>query len=66
MAKLYLDGIDIDVSQFVSPEEVEELEKAKLMLENPTALKSYYDYFEEKVAYDKIRFGLAILEKQKR
>ena len=65
LAKLYLDGADIDVSQFVSDEEVEELQKAKTTLENPSALKSYYDYFEEKIAYDKIRFGLAILEKKK-
>jgi len=65
LAKLYLDGADIDVSQFVSDEEVEELQKAKTTLENPSALKSYYDYFEEKIAYDKIRFGLAILENKK-
>ncbi|PXY47397.1 DNA helicase RecQ [Flavobacterium hydrophilum] len=65
LAKLYLDGVDIDVSQFISDDEVAQLEKAQAELENPNALKPYYDHFEEKMGYDKIRFGLAVLEKQK-
>lgn len=65
LAKLYLDGIDIDVSQFISDEEVTLLQKAQIELENPNALKPYFDHFEEKMGYDKIRFGLAVLEKQK-
>lgn len=65
LAKLYLDGIDIDVSQFISDEEVTLLQKAQIELENPNALKPYFDHFEEKMGYDKIRFGLAVLEKKK-
>lgn len=65
LAKLYLDGVDIDVSQFISDEEVTLLQKAQIELENPNALKPYFDHFEEKMGYDKIRFGLAVLEKQK-
>nr|WP_315239620.1 DNA helicase RecQ [uncultured Flavobacterium sp.] len=65
LAKLYLDGVDIDVSQFISDEEVLQLEKARTELENPNALKPYFDHFEEKMGYDKIRFGLAVLEKKK-
>lgn len=65
LAKLYLDGIDIDVSQFISDQEVELLQKAQIELENPNALKPYFDHFEEKIGYDKIRFGLAVLEKRK-
>jgi ATP-dependent DNA helicase RecQ len=64
LAKLYLDGVDIDVSQFISDDEVAQLEKAQNELENPNALKPYYDHFEEKMGYDKIRFGLAVLEKR--
>lgn len=63
LAKLYLDGIDIDTSQFISDNEVEQLQKAKIELENPNALKPYFEHFEEKMGYEKIRFGLAILEK---
>lgn len=65
LAKLYLNGVDIDVSQFISDEEVTLLQKAQIELENPNALKPYFDHFEEKMGYDKIRFGLAVLEKQK-
>ncbi|MNY70809.1 hypothetical protein D3C86_2090170 [compost metagenome] len=64
MAKLYVDGNDIDLSQFVSEEEILQIEKAQIELENPNALRPYFDYFEEKMSYDKIRFGLAFLERK--
>ena len=65
LAKLYIDGNDIDLSQFVSEEEVMQLHKAQVELEYPSALKPYYDHFEEKLSYNKIRLGLAIVEKNK-
>ncbi|MGE8341848.1 ATP-dependent DNA helicase RecQ [Flavobacterium sp. ACN2] len=64
LAKLYVDGNDIDLSQFVSEEEILQIEKAQIELENPNALRPYFDYFEEKMSYDKIRFGLAFLERK--
>ncbi|MDR6763449.1 ATP-dependent DNA helicase RecQ [Flavobacterium sp. 2755] len=64
LAKLYVDGNDFDLSQFVSDKEIIEIEKAQLELENPSALRPYYEYFEEKMSYDKIRFGLAFLERK--
>lgn len=63
LAKLYVDGHDLDLSQFVSENEITEIEKAQIELEKPTALKPYFDYFEEKMSYDKIRFGLAYIER---
>ncbi|MEZ7505582.1 DNA helicase RecQ [Flavobacterium sp. Arc2] len=66
LAKLYLDGEAIDLYQFVSEDEVSLISKAKLQLESPTTLKPYYDYLEEKIAYDKIRLALAIIEKERR
>ena len=33
-------------------------------LENPNALKPYFEYFEEQLPYDKIRLALAIIEKE--
>jgi len=65
LAKLYVDGEDIDMSQFVTDNEVKQLHKAQVELEYPTALKPYYDYFEEKLSYDKIRLGLAVVERNK-
>ncbi|CAM4011475.1 DNA helicase RecQ [Flavobacterium weaverense] len=64
LAKLYLDGSAIDLKTFVSTEEVSEIAIAKQKLESPVALKPYFDYFEEKIDYGKIRLGLAILEKE--
>jgi superfamily II DNA/RNA helicase len=33
-------------------------------LQNPNALKPYFEYFEEQLPYDKIRLALAIIEKE--
>ncbi|WJS93700.1 DNA helicase RecQ [Flavobacterium johnsoniae] len=64
LAKLYVDGNNIDLSQFVSDDEILNIEKAQIELENPNALRPYFEYFEEKMSYDKIRFGLAFLERK--
>ncbi|MCK8142731.1 DNA helicase RecQ [Flavobacterium sp. I-SCBP12n] len=64
LAKLYLDGVYIDLKAFVSDDEVNNIAKAKIKLESPATLKPYFDYFEEKMDYGKIRLALAILEKE--
>lgn len=64
LAKLYVDGQDFDLSQFVSGDEIAAIEKAQIELEKPSTLKPYFDYFEEKMSYDKIRFGLAFIERK--
>jgi ATP-dependent DNA helicase RecQ len=66
VAKLYLDGANIDLFQFVSKEEVILVKQAKTKLESPATLKPYFDFFEEKIAYDKIRLALTIIEKENR
>ncbi|KIA97250.1 DNA helicase RecQ [Flavobacterium sp. KMS] len=63
LAKLYVDGHDINLSDYVSDAEVIQIRKAQVKLENPETLKPYYDFFEEQISYDKIRLGLAIIEK---
>jgi ATP-dependent DNA helicase RecQ len=64
LAKLFVDGKNIDLTPFISKDEVIEIAVAKTKLEAPSTLKPYFDYFEEKVDYGKIRLGLAILEKE--
>ena len=64
LAKLYVDGVDIDLDSFISKDEVSQIAEAQVKLESPNALKSYFDYFEEKIDYGKIRLALAILEKE--
>jgi ATP-dependent DNA helicase RecQ len=66
LAKLYLDGETVDLHQFVSKEEVKLIYDAYIKLEKTTALKPYFDYFDEKIAYDKIRLALSIIEKENR
>ena len=63
LAKLYSDGHPIDLTAYISTEEISKIKEAKNKLESPTALKPYFDYFEEQMGYDKIRIGLAIIEK---
>jgi len=65
LAKLYSDGQNIDLSVFINEDEIAKIADAKIKLDSPTALKPYFEFFEEQIPYDKIRIGLAILEKEK-
>ncbi|WP_347373678.1 DNA helicase RecQ [Aequorivita sp. Q41] len=56
--KMYELGTDFDIKQFISTEEIQQIKVAKETLENPDALKPYFEYFEEKLPYWKIRLGL--------
>jgi ATP-dependent DNA helicase RecQ len=62
IAKLYAEGHISDVSQFVTSSEINQLKLAQKEMESTTALKPYFDYFEEKMEYSKIRMGLAVIE----
>ncbi|MGA9638187.1 helix-turn-helix domain-containing protein, partial [Flavobacterium sp.] len=62
--KLQQDGANINLYDFITKEEVTKIAEAKTILENPNALKPYFDYFEEEIGYEKIRLALAIIEKE--
>ncbi|WP_297814932.1 DNA helicase RecQ [uncultured Polaribacter sp.] len=62
--KLFQEGYEIDLSEFVDPKEVALIAVAKKKLNNPTGLKPYFEYFEEQMSYETIKFSLAILEKK--
>ncbi len=64
LSKLYLDGENIDLMQYITENEISKVENAKIELENPIALKPYFEHFEEQVPYEKIRIALTILEKR--
>ena len=64
LAKLYLDGKNIDIHKFLTKKEIESVGKAREELGNPEALKPYFVYFEEKVDYYKIRLALCVIEKE--
>ena len=61
LAKLYADGKDINIYDFVTKEEVELVRKAKETLASPAILKPYFDYLNAEVPYFKIRLALTIL-----
>jgi ATP-dependent DNA helicase RecQ len=63
LAKLFADGESVDIESFVTNEEVEKVRKAKIELNNPPALKPYFEYFNAQLEYFKIRLALAIIDK---
>jgi len=63
LAKLYLDGKDVDIQQFVTVEEIDTVREAKETLGNPPELKKYFEYFKEELPYPKIRIALTLIEK---
>jgi len=64
LAKLYTDGHPIDLSSYITTEEIAKIAEAKIKLESPNALKPYFEYFEELMPYNKISIGLAMIEKE--
>ncbi len=64
IAKLYSDGKDVDIYNYIDKDEVEVVRKAKKELEDPDTLRPYFEFLEEKVDYFKIRLALSILDKE--
>jgi len=64
LALLYTEGKDIEIYDFVSKEEVEKVRRAKDALENPQALKPYYEHLNAEIEYFKIRLALTIIDKE--
>lgn len=56
--KMHELGAPFDFSEFISSEEIQKVKEAKDKLKNPDALKPYFEYFEEKIPYWKIKLGL--------
>ena len=64
LAKLYETGKEIDLHQYISTTDLQAVKKAKKELENPAALKTYFEHFEEAIDYGSIRLALSILQKE--
>lgn len=56
--KMHQGGTDFDFSQFITSDEIQQIKSVQKSLENPEALKPYFEYFEEKMPYWKIKLGL--------
>ena len=62
--KLFKAGEDIDLSVYISNKEVDLIRQAKEELGTKAGLKAFYEYFEESMSYDTIKYGLMILERE--
>jgi len=62
LLKKHAEGVVLDLNQFVDSKEIAQIEKAKSELTDATGLKEYFEYFEEKIPYWKIKFALYLLD----
>ena len=51
-------GTPVDLDQFIESTEILKIQRAKNILENPESLKTYFEYFEHKIPYYKIKLAL--------
>jgi len=56
-------GTPLDLHQFINSSEILKIQQAKKVLENPYSVKAYFEYFDQKIPYHKIKLGL-YLKKQ--
>ncbi|WP_417785437.1 DNA helicase RecQ [Tenacibaculum sp.] len=65
LSKLYLEGKDVSLDEFIEADTLALVANAKKVLKNETTLKPYFEFLGEKVSYEKIRVGLTILQRKK-
>lgn len=59
LAKAYEQGEDLDISVFVSEEEIDMILGMLHLMDTPYKMLDIFNYFEEQMSYEKIRFALA-------
>ncbi|NQY29557.1 MAG: DNA helicase RecQ [Flavobacteriaceae bacterium] len=64
LAKLYTEGKDVDIYEFIDKNDVAEVRKAKETLKTPDGLKAYFEFFKEQMDYATIRLALSVIEKE--
>ncbi len=60
--KLYEDGEDINLNQFISKEDISSVKQAKKELNAPDTLKAYFDHFEQVLDYNTIKIALTVID----
>ena len=51
-------GTPLDLHQFITTAEILKIQAAREVLENPDSVKAYFEYFDQKIPYHKIKLGL--------
>ena len=62
LMKIHELGNEIDLHQLMASEEIEKIQNAREKVEQPEALRSYFEYFEEQIPYWKIKLALYLGE----
>ncbi len=62
LQKMHALGEEIDLRALLDQNDLDKIEKAKLALPDADGLKPYFEYFEEKMPYWKLKIGLYLLE----
>jgi len=62
LLNMHAQGEEINLHELITSEELSQIENAKLELPKAEGLKTYFQYFEEKVPYWKIKIGLYLLD----
>ena len=65
LSKLYLEGKDVSLDEFIEANTLALVANAKKVLKNETTLKPYFEFLGEKVPYEQIRIGLTILQRKR-
>ncbi|WP_394366240.1 DNA helicase RecQ [Tenacibaculum pelagium] len=65
LSKLYIEGKDVSLDEFIEADTLKLIANAKKVLKNEIALKPYFEFLGEKVPYEQIRVGLTILQKKR-
>ena len=66
LIKLYEDGKDINLYQFVTEYEIQQIKKARKSMNNTYQLKPIFDALKGEYEYHKINMAIAILQKQEK
>ena len=62
LMKIHELGSEIDLHKLIPSEELEKIQNAREKVEQPEALRSYFEYFEEEIPYWKIKLALYLGE----
>ena len=63
LCKCFTDGKPVDLSQFISPQELAQVKAQKTLLGDPQELKPYFEALNEEVPYERIRIALTLLSR---
>lgn len=66
LATMYERGENIDILQWVTPEQMDVIQGALSLFEEPFQLKSIYEHFQETYNFDQIRWSIADFRRKNR